>query len=128
MKNKTSARKSILAVSLLILPLCYATCALAATCDTSAGYFCNPLNTGGEGTDTFADVVILAIQVLLSLVGIFALFFLIVGGIKYVVAAGSEENMESAKHTITSALTGLVLALISYGIVIGLEEILKIKG
>jgi hypothetical protein len=36
--------------------------------------------------------------------------------------------MESAKHTITSALTGLVLALISYGIVIGLEEILKIKG
>jgi len=128
MKNKTSARKNILAVSLLILPLCYATCTLAATCDPSAGYFCNPLNTGGEGVDTFADVVILAIRVLLSLVGIFALFFLIVGGIKYVVAAGSEENMESAKHTITSALTGLVLALIAYGIVVGLEEVLKIKG
>jgi hypothetical protein len=99
--------------------------AWAATCDPSAGYFCNPLNTGGDGADTFADFVILAIQALLSIVGAVSLAFLIVGGIRYITAAGSQESMASAKNTVTSALLGLVLCCVAYGIVLGLEEIMK---
>lgn len=128
MNNNLATKRNIFAISFLALFFCCASFAVAATCDPSSGYFCNPLNTSGNGTDTIADIVILMIKAILSLIGIFALLFIVIGAIQYIVAAGSEDSMRSAKHTITSALTGLALSLVSYGIVTGLEEMLKIKN
>lgn len=54
---------------------------------------------------------------LLSIVGIVAVVMLIIGGMKYITAAGSGGAVQSAKETIKDALFGLLLALLSYVIV-----------
>lgn len=123
-----NTKKRFLVVTVSALLLISAPHAIAATCDPAAGYFCNPLNTGGEGTDTVADFIILAVQFLMGLVGIISLFFLVVGGIRYIVAAGNQESIAAAKHTVTSALIGLILAMIAFAIVTALEQILQVKS
>lgn len=128
MKNKINRERNIFAISFLALFFCCVTGVTMAACDPSAGYFCSPLDTGGTGTDSFADVLILVIQALISFVGILAFFFVVVGGVKYIISAGNGDAMESAKHTITSALTGLILAAIAYSIVLALEAALKVKS
>ncbi|MCU0679164.1 MAG: hypothetical protein MUC28_01815 [Planctomycetes bacterium] len=50
----------------------------------------------------------------IGLVGILATVTLMFGGISWILAGGSAERVGSAKAWITSALTGLVLALCSY--------------
>lgn len=54
---------------------------------------------------------------LLSIVGIVAVVMLIIGGMKYIMAAGSGGAVSSAKETIKDAILGLLLALLSYVIV-----------
>lgn len=126
MRNELIIGKIVGIAALLLISL-WGFSASAATCDPSAGYFCNPLNLGGEGTDTIADFIIIAVKVLLSLVGTFALIFLILGGTRYVVAVGDNDAMQAAKATVTSALAGLVLSLMAYGLVEALEEILRLQ-
>jgi len=123
-----NTKKSLITVSLSALFLISAPYAIAATCDPAAGYFCNPLNTGGEGTDTVADFIILAIQFLMGFVGIISLFFLVLGGIRYMVAAGNQDSIATAKRTVTSSLIGLILAFIAFSIVTALEQILRVRS
>ncbi|MFA7169325.1 MAG: pilin [Candidatus Paceibacterota bacterium] len=54
---------------------------------------------------------------LLSIVGIVAVIMLIIGGMRYITAAGNSGAVTSAKDTIWSALSGLMLALLSWVIV-----------
>lgn len=54
---------------------------------------------------------------LLSIVGIVAVMMLIFGGMRYITAMGSSSAISSAKDIVTSALLGLLLALISWVIV-----------
>jgi hypothetical protein len=126
MKTTIATRKDILVI--LTIGFCLWGTSADATAETAEEYYGNPLSLGGDGTDTLADFVIVAIKFLLSLVGIFALLFLIIGGIRYITAAGSEEAMQSAKHTVTSAITGLALSLLAYGIVLGFEQILQMQS
>jgi hypothetical protein len=129
MKNKMLAGKRIFAaifLPLMLWGICvHATGETTTTEGATIGYYVNPLNLGGEGTDTIADFIIIAVRVLLSLVGTFSLIFLILGGTRYVVAVGDNDAMQAAKATVTSALTGLILSLMAYGLVGALEEILK---
>lgn len=54
---------------------------------------------------------------LLSIVGILAVIMLIIGGMKYITAAGNSGAVTDAKDTIWNALFGLALALLSWVIV-----------
>lgn len=49
--------------------------------------------------------------------GVIALFYLIYGGFKFVQSGGEEEKVKSARQTITYAIIGLVIMLLSFGIV-----------
>lgn len=51
---------------------------------------------------------------LLSIVGVLAGVFLLIGGFTYLTAGGSAERVSSAKNKIVNALTGLILAFGSY--------------
>ncbi len=93
-----------------------------ASTDTSsgapAGY--EPLVTipGVEDGEVDISSYLLGIyNFLLSIVGIVAVVMLIIGGMKYITAAGSGGAVSSAKETIKDALFGLLLALLSYVIV-----------
>src|SRR5581483_8686159 len=51
------------------------------------------------------------IQVSVTLVGLVAAGFFVVGGFKYITSTGSPEAMEGAKKTIVYSAFGLVIAL-----------------
>lgn len=51
---------------------------------------------------------------LISIVGILAMAVLVYGGMRYITSAGNTASVEEAKESINSALTGLVLALVSW--------------
>lgn len=66
---------------------------------------------------TFRDLEGVFGQVLsiaLSLVGLGAIIMLVVGGFKYLSAGGDKEAAAKAKHTLTYAVIGTVLAVSSF--------------
>jgi hypothetical protein len=54
---------------------------------------------------------------LIFLVGAIAVLFLIVGGLRYAVSNGDPKNVEAAKNTITYAIVGIVVAILSFAAV-----------
>jgi hypothetical protein len=54
---------------------------------------------------------------ILQLVGYIAVGFIIFGGYKYMISAGSPDGMVKARKTITNAIIGLVISIFSVAIV-----------
>jgi len=101
--------------------------ALASSCDPSLGVVCNPLSSGGSGVDTVTEAIIVIIKFLLSIIGLISMLFIVIAGIKYLLSSGSEEKIKAAKESFTSAFSGIVLALMAYGIITAIEEILQVN-
>lgn len=80
----------------------------------------NPLPTA-ELTTMF----LLIIRGFLSIIGIWAVMFIIVGGFRMVAAAGNEEAYTQAKKTITWAVLGLTIALLSFTMIAIVQNILQ---
>lgn len=74
-------------------------------------------SSGPAGSTTFGNIIIIILNVALLVVGSIAVLFLIIGGFRYVTAHGNEEQAEAAKKTITSAIIGLVVVVLSFAIV-----------
>lgn len=92
----------------------------AATGTTNAAKGYEPLVKipGVDATEVDISNYLLGMyNFLLSIVGIVAVVMLIIGGMKYIMAAGSGGAVSSAKETIKDAILGLLLALLSYVIV-----------
>lgn len=66
----------------------------------------NASNIGG--VINTAVVIILVVAVILSL------FFLIWGGVKWILSGGDKSAVESARNTIIAALIGLIIAFLAY--------------
>lgn len=96
--------------------------AVMAACDPNWPMYCNPTSSG-----TVAQVLIVIIKFLLSIIGTVSLLYIIVGGVKYILSAGNQESITSAKNTLTSAITGLAVALTAYAIVKAMEQVLTVK-
>jgi hypothetical protein len=62
------------------------------------------------------SIVGLLINAFLSLFGIIFLILVIYGGYKWMMAAGREDEISSAKDIIRAAIIGLIIVLMSYGI------------
>ncbi len=75
--------------------------------------------TIGDLNSIFFNIVNIA----LAFAGIAFFILLILGGFKYMTAGGEAPKVEAAKKTLTSALAGLVLILLSYLILVVIEEI-----
>jgi hypothetical protein len=71
-------------------------------------------------TDFQATIIIITLNVvniIMQLVGYAAAVMLIVGGFFYMVAQGEADKMSGAKKTITNAIIGLVVSILSVAIV-----------
>lgn len=55
-----------------------------------------------------------AVQVILGLSGIVLFIMFITAGFKFITAGGDPKAMESAKHTLTYAVIGIVVIALSY--------------
>ena len=62
-------------------------------------------------------IVLNVIEFVLQLVGYIAVGFIIAGGYKYMISAGSADGMVKARKTIMNAVIGLVLSIFSVAIV-----------
>ena len=82
---------------------------------------CTLKDVGNKGTislQTFVTIVALNIvQFILTLVGYATVVMLIIGGFNYMTSQGEANKMASAKTTITNAIIGLVISILSVGIV-----------
>jgi hypothetical protein len=54
---------------------------------------------------------------LIFVTGAVAVFFIIIGGLKYVLAAGDPKSIQSAKNTVLYAVIGVVVAILAASIV-----------
>lgn len=68
-------------------------------------------------SDKADSMVKIIINTLLSLLGIFAVIMIIVGGIKYTTSAGDSSRIKSAKDTVMYSVIGLIVAILSFTIV-----------
>lgn len=56
-------------------------------------------------------------RTIIAAAGGLSLLFMIVGGLQILLAAGNDDKITKAKHTILWALVGMLIAILSYGIV-----------
>lgn len=76
------------------------------------------IEKGDKGVQKFVLTVGLNIvEMILWLVGYIAVGFIIYGGYKYMISAGSSDGMTKARKTITNAVVGLLISIFSVAIV-----------
>lgn len=71
----------------------------------------------GVVTDDLISVISRISNSILLLVGVVAVFFIIIGGFRYITSGGNQESIDTAKTSILYAVLGLVVCLISYSAV-----------
>lgn len=103
----------IVAIALTIAVPVLSTPALAAITGNDLGM--NLVNTGLNNTDprTIASNII---KIALGFLGILAVVIILIGGFKWMTAAGNEEGIEDAKKILIAGIIGLVIILASWGI------------
>lgn len=71
---------------------------------------CFPTNTG-LSEKPVADIVRTFMTWLLGLVGTIAIIAFVISGLQYLLAAGDEKTIESAKRTMKWSIVGVIVAL-----------------
>ncbi len=114
--------QGLLLVPLMALSFSFVTTptASAAECDpdslnVSSGAAC--AQGTGTSTDLFSGEESLfkkITNILLFLIGAISVIMLIVGGIRYVISGGDQNQVTGAKNTILYAIIGIVVAFLAY--------------
>src|SRR5258708_25535409 len=68
----------------------------------------------GINQSSIPTVVSTAITIILVAAVLIALFFLIWGGIRWILSGGDKAKVESARNTIIAAIVGLVIAFLAF--------------
>lgn len=113
---------AVLLLGFLLLPLTVLAaiqedCGLTGTAGVPVP--CNPgfFSFAPAGRSTATGLIFSIVNILLLVAGILSVLFLIIGGIRYVTAAGSEERSEQAKNNIKHAITGVIIIILSFAII-----------
>lgn len=70
-----------------------------------------------QGTACVLEIISTVVTAILGVVGAIAVVVIVYSGILYLVSAGSEDKIKTAKSTLTAAIIGLVIAVAAYVIV-----------
>ncbi len=76
----------------------------------------NPNDAGGI-SKFFGHIALNVIEFMLQLVGYISVSYIIVGGYKYIIAAGTPDKMAGARKAILNAVIGLAISIFSVAIV-----------
>lgn len=68
------------------------------------------------GNENPVDIVISLINWVLGILALVAVIFILLGGFRWMTAAGNEESVETAKKILISAIIGLVIIMAAWGI------------
>jgi Type IV secretion system pilin len=80
-------------------------------CGNGIGQFGNLCNLNAN---SIGPIVGAAVAFILVVAALIALFFLIWGGIRWIMSAGDKAKVDSARQTITAAIIGLVIAFLAF--------------
>ena len=112
MKKISKHLISLAIVSLLVLPL-----ALPAAAQFDPGL--NQVNSGLNNSLSTSDprtVIGRVINVALGFLGVIAVGIILLGGFKWMTAAGNEEKTAEARKLLGAGVIGLIIILASWGI------------
>ncbi len=70
----------------------------------------------GYGTATPEDIVINLINWVLGILALIAVILVLIGGFRWMTAAGNEEKVDGAKKLLIAAVIGLVIIMAAWGI------------
>lgn len=99
-----------LIVMFMLMPFWSASAAIATPdCNQLGGVRCTQTDLQG--------VIITVLNYAIGLAFLIAVFFLVLGGFRYMTSAGNEETAGKGKKTIINALIGIVIIILSYVIV-----------
>lgn len=93
------------------------TCNTSVTGGPNAGATCAKPVAGATNLFGPNGVFVTVTNILLFVIGAIAVVMLIIGGIRYVVSAGDQNAVTSAKNTILYAIIGIVVAFLAYAAV-----------
>ncbi|MDB5183210.1 MAG: hypothetical protein JWO47_994 [Candidatus Saccharibacteria bacterium] len=88
---------------------CLLGAATASTCKT------DPTKNPVSGKD---GVIFKAINIFSFIIGVASVVMVLVGGLRYVISNGDSNNIATAKNTILYAIIGIVVFLLSRGIIV----------
>jgi len=89
--------------------------------DAGFGGIPNPLGPNSS----FADLFVRIINWMAGIATTLAILMIVVGGIQYMISGGNEDKIKAARKTIQWALIGLIVVLMSWGL---LNELLDLLG
>lgn len=89
-------------------------------------FLVNPADLGVPAPEGgIAQIVFNLLLWLVTIFGIVAMIGFVVSGIQYVVAAGNESTMESAKRNMTYSIIGVIVGLSGYVIILAIQAALS---
>ncbi len=105
-----------------VLPAYAEDCPPNSSNPTDIETICNPSSQFfidfGHGNNNFGYLLLYVVEALLGLVGLVSIAFIILGGFQYVTSRGNEEQAETGKKSLTNAIIGLAIVIMSYIIVV----------
>jgi len=120
-KHKIVALIFVFILALITLPsLVSAACVNGKSDQASYVEICPPVS---GGPSTLPELIANVTQYISGLAGSLALLALIYGGIRYITAAGNEKEAEHAKEILKYAISGIVIIILSYTIIVTVNNI-----
>ena len=77
---------------------------------------------------SFGQILADIIDALLLFAGAIAVLFLIIGGFRYVVSTGNEQQVDAARKTILYAVLGLIIIFIAFVLTRLIQDYLGVQG
>ncbi len=79
------------------------------------------------GFSNLSELIDNLIQLLFFAAGLAFLFYLLIGGIQWITAAGDPKALDAARGRITNAIIGLVIVVAAFSIAIIIQSVLGIS-
>jgi hypothetical protein len=101
----------------------------AVTCPTDDTYsivsgVCVPTDTGLSDA-TVADVLLTFMNWILGILGFFGIIAFVISGIQYLVSAGDDDTISTAKRNMKYSIIGVMVALSGFIIIQAVDTLLK---
>ncbi len=117
---------SLLFLGVALMPLASngaVTCPTDGTYDVVSGV-CIPTNTGLSSA-TVTQVLLTFMNWLLGLLGLFGIIAFVISGIQYLVSAGDDDTISTAKRNMKYSIIGVMVALSGFIIIQAVDTLLK---
>lgn len=116
---KALARRhfAALAVIALALPAKALAAGISSGLSDVRGEFSGSTGSLFMGARDIPELIAAIIRILLMIGGAIAVLFVIIGGYQYLTSGGNEEAAEKGRKTVTNALIGVVVVVLSWVIV-----------